>query len=349
MTTVLREKMRRLPSTNGPVTIQAVASRAGVSAMTVSNVMNRTGRASEATRARVLSAVSELGYVPNEAARRLAGSALARIGLVYSGVESVFIDATLAAVALVAAAKGLQLQIRSPDGATPEATATTARELVRSGAQALLLLPPFAEMLGREDGPAIAVPMAAIATDVALPRLATVRIDNRAASRLLTDRLLAAGRTRVAVLAGPSRHSDGIARLSGYRDALSARGVPFDPALHVEGDFSFASGLTAAAWLLDLSPPPDAVVAANDDMAAAAIWMAHSRGVRVPADLAVVGFDDTLIATRVWPPITTVRQPVGEMAAHAVDCLVRAVQRPDPHAAPEDVLLPFELIKRASG
>ncbi len=339
--------MGRPRQSENRVTIQAVAKRAGVSAMTVSNVINSTGRAGDATRERVRAAVAELGYVPNQSARRLVGSAVACVGLLYSGVESIFIDAMLAAIAVVAAEKGVQLQIRTAESVTPKATAAIAQEMVRKSAQALLLLPPYAEVIGQHAGiSGLGVPAAAIATAMPLPHITTIRIDNRAASCAITRHLIARGRRRIAVLAGPARHSDSVARLEGYRDALRAAGLPIDPALAVEGDFTFSSGLAAAERLLDLSPRPDAIVAGNDDMAAAVLWIAHKRGISLPMELSVTGFDDTLIATRVWPPLTTIRQPIRDMAAEAMDWLARAVRHPEQGDAPTDLVLPFTLVER---
>jgi LacI family transcriptional regulator len=317
--------------------------------MTVSNVINSTGRASVTTRERVLAAVAELGYVPNQSARRLVGSAVACVGLLYSGVESIFIDAMLAAIAVVAAEKGVQLQIRAVESGSPEGTAATAQDMVRKGAQALLLLPPYAEVMGQYVGlSGLGVPAAAIATAMPLRHITTIRIDNRAASRAITGHLIARGRRRIAVLAGPERHSDSVARLEGYRDALRAAGLPIDPAFFVEGDFTFPSGLAAAERLFDLSPRPDAVVAGNDDMAAAVLWVAHKRGINLPTELSVTGFDDTLIATRVWPPLTTIRQPIRDMAAEAMDWLARAVRHPGQGDQPTDLVLPFTLVERQS-
>jgi LacI family transcriptional regulator len=342
--------MGRRLQPNDRVTIQAVAERAGVSTMTVSNVFNRTGKVGQATRARVLAVIEELGYVPNQAARRLVGSAVARIGLIYSGNEGMFANAALAAVAVVAAEKGLQLLIKSAQGASAGPTVGFARALVRSGAQGLLLIPPFAEMLA--GSPALAdlgVPVAAIATAMPLRGITTIRIDNRAAAQAITERLIARGRRRIAVIAGPSTHSDSVARLEGHHDALQAHGLAFTDDLCVEGNFSFASGLEAADRLLDLTDRPDAIVAANDDMAAAVLWTAHRRGLNLPGELAVTGFDDTLVATRVWPALTTIRQPIREMASEAIELLAKAVRDPAGNGEPRDVILPFALVERESG
>lgn len=330
------------------LTIGAVAERVGVSVMTVSNVLNGKGRVGRETRARVLAAVEELGYVPNQAARRLVGTEIACVGLLYPAVESVFIEAMLSAVAVVAASKGVQLQIRAIAPIAIDTAADAAREMIRAGARAMLLLPPFAEHLGEQAATLpLGVPAAAIATADALSTVTTVRVDNRAAAHAITDHLVRGGRRRIAFLSGPQRHSDSLARLEGYRAALRTHGLPTDRTMEVEGDFTFQSALVAAETLLDLPVPPDAIVAGNDDMAAAILWMAHKRGIRLPDDLAVTGFDDTLIATRVWPPLTTVRQPIGDMAAAAMTWLADAVRSPHPLPV-ADVILPFSIIERGS-
>ncbi|PXA91409.1 LacI family transcriptional regulator [Caulobacter sp. D5] len=335
----------RRPREGGKVTIKEVAAHAGVSAMTVSNVFNDTGKFSRETRERVLAAINALGYVPNSAARRLVGATPARIGLLYAGVDSMFIDAVLAAAAVASAERGLQLMARKAASAGEALDA--ARALQRSGADALLLLPPFDTVLsGSAAFRALGLAAASIATAAPLPDMFTVRIDNRAASRAMTERLIARGRRRIAIIAGPQDHSDSVERLLGCREALEAHGLDLAEDRVIEGRFTFESGLAAAERLLALAELPDAIVAANDDMAAAALWVAHRRGLSLPRDLAVTGFDDTLLATRVWPPLTTVRQPIDRMTARALDLLLDALRRRTDE--PADVLEDYALVGRAS-
>lgn len=334
---------------NDRVTIQAVAERAGVSTMTVSNVFNRKGKVGADTRARVLAVIEELGYVPNLAARRLMGSAVARVGLIHADRDSMFINAMIAAVSIAAAEMGLQLLIRASQDASPDATAALASGLVRSGAQALLLIPPFAEALAASSAiVGLGVPVAALSTASALAGITTIRIDNYAAARAITNHLVDAGRRHIAVVAGPATHSDSLARLDGHRGALRDHGLSFDPDLCIAGDFTFLSGLEAAERLLALPDRPDAIVAANDDMAAGVLWTAHRRDVKVPAELAVTGFDDTLIATRVWPSLTTVHQPIREMASRALEFVVQAARDPEDYGPARDLVLPFSVIERGS-
>lgn len=325
-------------------TLRAVAEAAGVSAMTVSNVVNGSGRVGQATRERVLMTIEALGYVPNLAARRLVGARPTRLGLICPDHDSVFINATIAAVAMEAAEQGLQLMIRRLPTKAPQDVEAVVEQLARAGADALLLIPPFAEaLIGCERRSSLAA--AAIATAGPLPEMATVRIDNAAAARALTLRLIEKGHTRIGVIAGPRDHSDSMARLQGHRAALRAYGLAALPELEVEGAFSFDSGRLAAERLLDLDARPTAIVAANDDMAAGALWAAHERGIPLPDGLAVAGFDDTLLATRVWPALTTVRQPVAAMARQAIELIAQALAGAQPL---RDVVLDFELIERAS-
>ncbi|MBO9708320.1 MAG: LacI family DNA-binding transcriptional regulator [Caulobacter sp.] len=335
------------PRQGARVTIKAVAARAGVSAMTVSNVFNQTGKFSRETRDRVLAAIEELGYVPNSAARRLVDATAARVGLLYAGVDSMFLDGVLAAAAVASAERGLQLLARKVE--SPEDALEAARALQRSGADALLVLPPFDTALSGSPGfRALGLTVAAIATAAPLPDMFTVRVDNRAASRAATELLIAKGRRRIAVIAGPQGHSDSIERLKGCRDALAAHGLPLPDAWVIEGRFTFESGLAAAERLLALPVPPDAIAAANDDMAAAALWAAHRRGLVLPRDLAVTGFDDTLLATRVWPPLTTVRQPIERMTGRALELLLDALRRRREDVRPIDVMEDYALVERAS-
>lgn len=326
------------------VTIAAVARHAGVSTMTVSNVFNGKGKVAPATRERVMQAIEALGYRPDPMALRLKGAAIARIGLIHFDVESMFISGAIAAIAVAAAERGLQLLIRRSQAVSRQEALALAGELVRAGAQALLLIPPYAELLADEGGDGPGVPMVALATATGLPGMSTVRIDNLAANFALTEHLIAGGRRRIGVATGPLNHSDSVARLDGYRAALDKHGLPFDPALCRHGHFTFASGLEIGESLLGAGDPPDAIVAANDDMAAGILWVAHRMGIDVPGRLAITGFDDTLLATRVWPSLTTVRQPVDTMAGLALDLALEARL---PEAA-SDCLVPFTLIERGS-
>lgn len=331
------------------VTIRAVAERAGVSAMTVSNVINGTGKATDATRARVRAAIDALGYRPNAAARALASPGASRIGIVYANPQNAFLSAMLVGALHAAAKLGAQLMVEHCGEADYEALAQALRSLVRSGANALLLPPPYSELVaGQPILAELGVPVAAIAAGRPMPGLITVRVDDRAAARAMTDLLIAQGHRRIGFIAGPESHSSTAARREGYRESLEAHGLPIEPELIVGGEFTFESGLDAAAALLDLAAPPGAIFACSDDLAAAVISVGARRDLRIPQDLAVAGFDDTPIAIKVWPTLTTVRQPIAAMAEAAVLALAEGLRGSGSGQESEDRIVGFELIERAS-
>lgn len=332
------------------VTIRAVAERAGVSAMTVSNVINGAGRASAATIATVRAAIAELGYVPNLAARRLAKARATTVGLIYSDRRTPFLDAVLVGTLRATNAHGLQLILRDGEGVTQGEAERIAQDLVRSGADALLLIPPFAEQLsGSAVLASLGVPLAAIATGTAMPDVTTVRIDNRAAMLAITECVIAHGHRRIAYVAGPDHYSVVAARLDGFRAALSRHGIPDETGLLVQhGEFDYASGIAAGQTLLARDDRPTAIICSSDDLAAGVIAQANHMGLLLPRDLAVTGFDDTILASRIWPPLTVVRQPVEDMAFRATQCLIAALGNVQGPAGVRDEIFDHDIVERES-
>lgn len=332
------------------VTIRAVAEKAGVSAMTVSNVINGAGRASVATIAMVQSAIAELGYVPNLAARRLAKARATTMGLVYSDRRTPFLDAVLVGTLRATNAHGLQLILRDGEGVTRNEAECIATDLVRSGADALLLIPPFAELLsGSSVLAGLGVPVAAIATGTSLPDVMTVRIDNRAAMFSITERVIARGHRRIGYVAGPDHYSVVAARTEGFQDALRNHGIAEDPRLcHLDTGFDYRSGTAAGEALLALEDRPTAIICSSDDLAAGVIAQANHRGLQLPADLAVTGFDDTILASRIWPPLTVIRQPVEEMAFRATQQLIAELGSADRALSVTDEIFDHQLLERES-
>ncbi|MCT8002270.1 LacI family DNA-binding transcriptional regulator [Sphingomonas sanguinis] len=327
------------------VTIRAVGERAGVSAMTVSNVINGVGRASPATRAAVLAAIEALGYVPNIAARRLAKARATTLGLLYSDKRTPFIDSVLLGALRASNARGLQFIAQAEEGLTREAAAAAVRALVQSGAAGVLLVPPFAELLsGSGLFEELGVAAAAIATGQGLPDISTVRVDNRAAMAAMTAHVAQAGHRRIGFMAGPQSFSVADERLAGFHDGMAASGLAVDPMLVVRGGFEPAAGAEAGRTLLSLADRPSAILCSSDDMAAGLIGEAHRMGLRLPDDLTVTGFDDTAIAARVWPPLSVIRQPVGDMAFRAVEQVLTALRS----RTVEDRVVDFELVLRES-
>ncbi len=325
-TKVVRSPRRGL---GGP-TVADVAKRAGVSPMTVSRVVNDEPVVREKTRAKVAAAIAELGYVPNAAARSLAVGQQCRIALLHSNPSASWLSALLMGCLAEASAHEAQLIVEEYDVQlhghveTPKAFV---ERLKAHRIDALLLPSPLCddpELIGELHQAAI--PLALLASGRPVDFAFSVSIDEEAAAHAMTARLIGLGHSRIGFIDSEVGFAAGALRRTGYLRALAEAGIAADPALVAMGDYSYRSGLAAAETLLSLSPRPSAIFASNDDMAAASVAAAHRRGFDVPRDISVCGFDDSAMATTIWPELTTIRQPVGEMAGMAIRLLIDAVR-----------------------
>lgn len=335
----------------GATTILDVARRANVSPMTVSRVVNGEKNVRPATRAAVLAAVKALNYSPNPAARSLAGAEAARIGLIYSNPSAAYLTEFLVGALDEASRTSVQIMLEKCE-ATSAAERAAVRKLVASGAAGVILPPPLCESHDVLDELKIAgLQTVAVATGRFGKEASCVRINDFAAAREMTEYLIGLGHNRIGFIKGHPNQTASTERERGFAAALTEAGIKPDPSLIVQGYFSYRSGLDAADTLLSLKQPPTAIFAANDDMAAAAVSVAHRKGLDVPNDLSVVGFDDTSIATNIWPELTTIRQPVTSMAEIALDLIVRAIRthkKNGGESKPVDHLVNYSLVKRAS-
>jgi LacI family transcriptional regulator len=349
-------KVRTTRRSAGAPTIADVAREAGCSPMTVSRVINGDGRVGEARRRRVEAAVACLGYTPNTAARRLAGGEQARIALLFGNPSSSYLAEFLMGALEEAGRRDIQLVVQACE--TIAEGKAVIRKLAQRGIQGFVLPAPLCDDravvdLVRELGcVAIAVgsgAAGAVGRDGATGAQGEVLIDDTAAARDMTRHLAALGHARIGFITGNPRQASAARRLEGYRQGLQQAGLPFDEALVAPGQFDYRSGLEATSALLAQVPRPTAIFASNDDMAAAAIAVAHRHQLDIPRDLAVCGFDDTAQARTVWPELTTVRQPIREMTAWAVATaadMVRARRSEGGEAARR--VMPYELVRRDS-
>ena len=307
-----------------PATIREVADHAGVSQMTVSRVMNSPDRVKTATRERVREAMVALGYRPNLLARNLAGGRSLFIGLIYDNPSPGYLTELLLGALRSCEAQGHHLVLQDIGAGTddPVDPVTLARRVSERPIDAIIVAPPLSEDAGvRAVLAGSGLPCVLIAPAEASADEAAVAIDDEAAAAAMTAHLIACGHERIAFIAAPEDHRTGTRRTRGYRDALAEAGIEVPDGYAERGGFTYRSGMEAAARLLALPVPPTAIFAANDDMAAGAVAAAHQAGLTVPTDLSVAGFDDTGMATTVWPQLTTVRQPIADMAAKAVTLL----------------------------
>lgn len=331
----------------GAPTIADVAKLAGVSTMTVSRVINAESNVRGTTREAVHAAIAQLNYAPNRAARSLAGAAQLRLGLLYSNPSEAYLSAFLLGSLDQASRADIQIVVQKCDLGDHERE--VAERLVAGGVDGIILPPPLC------DSPAVLevliaakVATVVVATGCPPEAVGAVSIDDRAAAREMTQHLLDLGHQRIGFVVGNPNLTASGERLAGYRQALEEHGLPFDEALVAPGLFTYRSGLDAAEMLLERADPPSAIFASNDDMAAAAVAVAHRRGLDVPGDLTVVGFDNSAIATTIWPELTTIHQPIAAMSQAAVDLLVAMLR--GRRAGPEErhLVLDYTLIRRQS-
>jgi LacI family transcriptional regulator, galactose operon repressor len=332
-------------------TIKDVARRAGVSPMTVSRVVNGSEYVSNATRLTVQRAVRELHYSPNLAARNLASERGERLGLLYGNPSSAYLSEFLVGALEAAARHGVQLVLEKCEP-TPVASRRAVRRLLAGAVVGVLLPPPLCESsIVRTELGAARLPVVTVAAGRPPADAMCVRIDDYTAAREMTRYLLSLGHQRLAFIKGHPNQSASEERWLGFNAALEEAGRQkrgARPPRMEQGFFSFRSGLDAARKLLAVDPAPTAIFASNDDMAAAVVAEAHRRGLDVPRDLTVVGFDDTLIASTIWPELTTIQQPIARMAGEAVDMLVAAVRGGRRGQEPLHRLIPHALIARQS-
>jgi LacI family transcriptional regulator len=336
------------------ITSQQVAKRAGVSRTTVSFVLNDVSGAgiSEETRKRVLEVAKELGYVPNAAARSLVSGQTKTVGLVVSQAEHLQVDAFISQLmySLTSCSRlhGYQVLLE------------TANNSIQPGAYLQLIKGRHIDGLivlnPRSDDAELAKLIESGFPIVLLGRLRQVSLsapvysvgsDNRSAARRLTKHLIGLGHRRIAhITFSPEDYYATQVRLSAYRQALEEANLEYNPDLIAYGSFSAASGFAAMEQLLKRRPLPDAVFAGNDTIALGAMSVIHQHGLRIPQDIAMVGFDDLPFAPFTVPPLTTVRSPAIEQGRVAAEMLMQLMRDETP--ARQTQILEIPLVVRES-
>ncbi|MDQ2077330.1 LacI family DNA-binding transcriptional regulator [Marinimicrobium sp. ABcell2] len=311
----------------GKATIDHVAERAGVSIKTVSRVVNNEPNVRPSTRDKVLRAVAELDYRPNLSARSLAGNRSYVIGLLYDNPSANYVIDVQDGVLAASRAQGYDLLIHPCNHRDPDVAEEVADLLRQPRVDGLILTPPLSDMAAvLEVLSASGTPFVRLAPTVDKHLSPYVETNDRNAAYQMTQQLLSLGHSRIGFISGHPDHRAVACRYEGYGDALRDQGLEVVEDLVEQGYNSFESGELAAQKLLALTPRPTAIFAANDDMAAGAMMVAHRMGLNVPAEVSVAGFDDTPVAHQIWPSLSTVRQPIQAMAKMAAELLLTQVQ-----------------------
>jgi LacI family transcriptional regulator len=330
-------------------TIHDVAERAGVSIKTVSRVINQEPYVQERTRERVLLAMRELGYAANVSAQRLASGRANAIGFVFHNPSWQYLSTALQGVIEGACAAGYETLVQhcDVDIADVHGVRSITELVARRSVDGFIFTPPADVVVPvLAELQAAQIPFVRLTPRDRVSRQPYVTANDRQGACDMTRYLLALGHRRIGFVMGAPIQVASSERLEGYRAALAEAGIRFDPALVGHGDFSFESGARAARVLIQTQSPPTAIFASNDDMAAGVLALAHRLQVAVPADLSVAGFDNTPLSGQVWPALTTVNQPIHEIALLATRILLRMLHGED--VGIEHHHLATDLVIRAS-
>ncbi|MDP3907954.1 LacI family DNA-binding transcriptional regulator [Novosphingobium sp.] len=325
-------------------TINDVARLSGVSKKTVSRVINRSPLLNQMTREKVEAVIADLGYVPNPQARALALRRNFLLGLIHDNPNAQMVLNFQEGVLDAIKDTEFALVVRPVDRKSPRLLDDIRAFIEVQRPYGVLILPPVSENdaiadLCRELG-CNYVRMGSARLDDAAH---LVESNDRQAVGLAIDYLADMGHRRIGFVAGPAGFRSASEREAGFDEAMARLGLDGSAGLKSAGNYTFESGHAAAVRLLDNSPRPTAIFASNDEMAAGVLHAARERGITVPDELSIVGFDDTSIAAHIWPPLSTVRWPIASMARSAALKLV------DPAAADDQPsLFLSDLIPRAS-
>jgi LacI family transcriptional regulator len=329
----------------GQPTINDVARVAGVSKKTVSRVINRSPLLSDDMRKRVEDVIAELAYIPNPQARALALRRNFLIGLVHDNPNAQTVMNVQQGMLEALHGTEFEMVVRPVDRGSATMLEDLRHFLERQRLFGVLLMPPISE----NDQ----VAQACEEIGCRYVRMGSAELDDtdrmvasndREAVRGATEYLIECGHRRIGLVAGPHGFRSARERRIGFEEALHSADISFPRSLVADGNYTFESGVVAAERLLDLMPRPTAIFSCNDEMAAGVIHAARARGLDIPRDLSIIGFDDTPIAAHVWPPLTTVRWPIASMARSAALKLITGEDEP----VTEPSMFRSTLIRRAS-
>jgi LacI family transcriptional regulator len=316
-----------------PATINDVASLARVSKKTVSRVINRVPTVQEDIRERVTKAILELGFRPNPQARSLAFRRSFLVGLVYDNPSPAYVVNMLEGVLDSLSGSGFELVVHPCDHESKTLLSNVEEFVERQRLAGVILPPPLSEDVALVDAlRAKGCPYVRVSS-LALDEPAMMVVTNDYVGAEEAAEMLAEfGHRRIGLVRGPPSFRSSEVRGQGFLLTLLKHGIVVDPVRDVQGSYTFESGLKAGHYLLALPEPPSAIFAMNDDMALGVMQAARERGLELPRDLSLIGFDDLPMAARVWPNLTSVRLPIremGQLAARKLLAAIADVESPD--------------------
>ena len=337
-----------MPTTVRRLTIAQVAHEAAVSTQTVSRVLNDRPDVAPETRRRVQDVIARLGYQPSAIARSLVNQRTRTLGLITADFSDFFFTQVIAGAEVEARKHGYYLMLSSTER-NPQDEPQYIRLLTERYVDGILFARPSTEPDDRSLLTLLRDNIPVVTTAYHIPGVAltVVDVDNIDGGRQATACLVENGHRQIAMVSGPASWKSVGDRATGYRRALETAGIPYDPRLVVEGDWSYESGYRAMQELLHRGDTFTGVFAQNDQMAIGGIRALRDAGRRVPDDVAIVGYDDIPVAAYSDPPLTTIRQPMREVGAVATRLLIQIIEETGAIQGGE-VLLRTELVRRRS-
>jgi LacI family transcriptional regulator len=310
-------------SASPTATLGMVAANAGVSPSTVSRYLNGTASVSEAKRTAIETAIQKLNFVANPIASGLAGGKSRCIGVITQAIGSPFYGRGLMGIEEILIRENyVPLFVSSHWREDDELRCIKSLEgRLVDGIIILTACLPEEVLIERSRK----TPMVITGRNIHADNLLSLKFDNFTGANMATEYLIGLGHRRIAFLKGTPSHPDAVERLSGYRAALKAHDIPYDPKLAVRGDFEEVGGVRATEQLLNSGARFSAIFAANDQMADGASFALHQRGIRVPEDVSLVGFDDLLASSFATPPLTTVKHSIYEIGKIAAKAMIKMI------------------------
>lgn len=329
------------------VTMRNVADLAGVSPTTVSHVINNTRKVDDSTRKKVIDAMDELDYLPNTIARSLRSGETKTIGLIIPDVANSFFAEIARKIENIGFHQGYSVILCNSDNDTQKQRFYI-QTLLEKQVDGVIFISAgeseeFLYRLSENH-----IPIVVADRDVPLQLADVVLLDNESAGYTATRYLIESGHTQIACITGPNDLSPSMMRVTGYKKALSDAGIQLRPDLILQADFRYAGGEKAMQKLLILQQQPTAVFVLNDMMAIGAMTAIRKGKLRVPEDISIVGFDDIELASAITPSLTTVAQPITEMAELSTMLLIEKMQNRNQIGVNKKIILEARLVIRES-
>src|SRR5687768_8158614 len=328
------------------VTIKDVAREANVSVATVSRVLNGSGPVSAETQHRIREIAGRLRYVPHGGARSLITSRTDTLGVLLPDLYGEFFSEVIRGMDDTAQRNGFHLII-SRSHATKHGIETAMRAM-RGRVDGVVAMSPDLDAESLLNVPAT-LPVVLLCSVPRGNAIDSVIIDNCRGARAMVKHLIGLGHKRIAIIKGAPRNYDAAERLRGYRLALRDAGLKPERSLELEGAFTEAGGYAAALQIIELDPRPTAVFAANDSMAIGALSALRESGVQVPEEVAVAGFDDIPLARYMDPPLSSVRVPICDLGARAVEILLHGITHKNDHSRKRERVQTKLVIRQSCG